>query len=68
MKTTHNKHAAAINASYPHTQATNQHPKKLASKMLTKCLLIEPYLSGILSKQTASQKISKHLVSKMLTN
>ena len=44
MKTTHNKHAATINASYPHTQATNQHPKKLVSKMLTKCLLIEPYL------------------------
>ena len=31
-------------------------PKKLVSKMLTICLLIELYLSSILSKQATSPK------------
>jgi hypothetical protein len=38
----------------PHT-SNQSAPKKLVSILLTKCLLIELYLSSILSKQAASQ-------------
>ena len=41
-------------------------PKKLVSKMLTICLLIDLYLSSILSKQTTSPKISKHFACYLL--
>jgi hypothetical protein len=64
MRTTRNKQTDTPAPCDPsatiHTQATphtsNQSaPKKLVSILLTKCLLIELYLSSILSKQAASQ-------------
>jgi hypothetical protein len=65
MRTTHNERigtsapSATLNTqATPHT-SNRSAPKKLVSILLTKCLLIELYLSGILNKQAATKRLRR---------
>jgi hypothetical protein len=65
MRTTHSKQtntsATLHTLATPHT-SNQSAPQKLASKMLTNCLLIELYLFGILSNRSASKKIASKML------
>ena len=65
MRTTHNERTgtsapfATLNTQATPHISNRSASKKLVSKMLTKCLLIELYLSGIQSKQTVPKRLRR---------